>query len=403
MPIADAPAEKSGGPLSWFDNWVKRLAAIVGLVAAVLGIYKALSGNDAKTPGNLTLITDVTVIENQYQEATGKPLTDANLREAVRSAVNLAKAGQYEASRQLFAQLASTVPVPAVFNNLGALNAEKGDVDAARAAYQQAVAKNADYGPALDNLKKLTTVEQAQVIDVKGEEREPNNDFNHANQLAVGDKITAAIADAADVDFYHFKTQTPKGQRDLFQASFENGGLTLRPALVLHAENHRTLNEECYSHEALARVDCTFAAQSGDTFFVKVAGLDGTSGAYRFVVTPLRRYDTFEPNDDFPQATPLSENTTIDASIMDENDADFYQWKAGRTGQLTVRFENGGTILRPAVVLYNANRGTITDQCYSHEALASVDCSLAAQAGSSYYVKVYGIDRTAGAYKLTVK
>src|ERR1700752_1073005 len=159
MPMANAPARKAGGPLRWFDNWVKRLAAIVGLAAAVLGIYKTLSGNDTKTPGNLTLITDVTVIENQYQEATGKTITDATLKEAVRSAVNLAKAGQYEASRQLFAQLATTVPVPSVFNNLGALNAEKGDVDGARAAYQQAVARNADYGPALQNLKKLTTID----------------------------------------------------------------------------------------------------------------------------------------------------------------------------------------------------------------------------------------------------
>jgi hypothetical protein len=116
MPTAEAPVRKAGSPLRWLDNWIKRLTAIVVLVAGMLGIYKTLSGNDTKTPGNLTLITDVTVIENQYQEATGKPLTDANLKETVRSAVNLAKAGQYEASRQLFAQLASTVPVPAVFN-----------------------------------------------------------------------------------------------------------------------------------------------------------------------------------------------------------------------------------------------------------------------------------------------
>jgi len=403
MPTTESPVKKAGSLLGWFDSGIKRLTAIVVLVAGVLGIYKSLSGRDTKTPGNLTLITDITVIENQYQEATGKPLTDANLKEAIRSAVNLAKAGQYEASRQLFAQLASTVPVPAVFNNLGALNAEKGDVEGARTAYQQAVAKNADYAPALQNLKKLTTVAPSQVTGVKGEEREPNNDFNHANEVAVGDKITAAIADAGDADFYHFKIQTPKGQRDVYQASFENGGLALRPALVLYRENHSTLNDQCYSHEALSRVDCTFSAQSGDTFFVKVSSLDATSGAYQFVVTPLRRYDTFEPNDDFPQATHVSENTTIDASITDGSDVDFYEWKAGRTGQLTVKFENGGTTLRPGLVVYAANHGTINDQCYSHEALAAVDCSFEAQAGSSYFVKVSGIDATSGPYKLIVK
>src|SRR5215831_17043960 len=77
MPTAEAPVRKAGSPLRWLDSWIKRLTAIVVLVAGVLGIYKTLGGNDTKTPGNLTLITDVTVIENQYQEATGKPLTDA--------------------------------------------------------------------------------------------------------------------------------------------------------------------------------------------------------------------------------------------------------------------------------------------------------------------------------------
>ncbi len=403
MPSADAPAKKSGRSWGWFDNWVKRLAAVVALVAAVIGVFKTFSGSqDTKTPGNFTLVTDVTVIENQYQEATGRPLTDANIKDLVRSAVNLAKAGQYEASRKLFQQLASTVPVPAVFNNLGALDAEKGDVQGAREAYQQAVAKNADYQPALQNLKKLATIEEPHPTGVKGQEHEPNNDFNHANEIAVGDKITASIADASDTDFYQFKTSS--GPRDIFQVSVENGGITLYPYVAVYDGNrHKIAETNQYLREALAQLDSPFSAQSGSTYYVQVSGLAGTSGSYTLLVRPLRRYDTFEPNDDFPEAKSISPGSTIEANIMDANDADFYQVKAGGTGQLTARIDNG-TSLYPYVAVYDGNRHKIAEtNQYLREALAQLDSPFSAQSGSTYYVQVSGLAGTSGAYKLTVK
>ena len=141
----ESTSKKAGLGLRWFDGWVKRLAAVVGLLAATYGLIYNLMNHgkgEAKTPGNLTLITDVTLIENQYQQATGQPLTDTATKELVRGAMNLAKAGQYDESRKLFQQLATIVPVPSVLNNLGALDAEAKDEKGARQAYEQAIAKD---------------------------------------------------------------------------------------------------------------------------------------------------------------------------------------------------------------------------------------------------------------------
>ena len=383
-----------------FDSWVARLTAVVTLLAAAYALYAAIHGKgETKTPNNFTLISDVTVIENQYQQYMGQPLTDTATKDTIRSAVNLAKAGQYAESRKLFQQLASSVPVPAVLNNLGTLDAQAGDKDSARQAFQQAIAKGGDYQPAIQNLKRLTSNEGPKPVPVRGQESEPNNDFDQANEIRVGDAIAASIADNSDQDFFRFTAQA--GPRDIYQASVNNRSTTLHPQINVYDGNRHEICSQA-SNEALAQLDCRFSAQAGSSYFVEVSGYWGTSGAYTLLVNPLKLYDSFEPNDDFTQAKKISVGRTIEANIMDQNDTDYYLVEAGGTGDLTARFENGGTTLLPQIDVYDGNRHDICQQA-SNEALSQLDCRFSAQAGSPYYVEVRGYWGTSGAYKLTVK
>src|SRR5262249_17782698 len=155
-------------------------------------------GGQQSTTNNFTTITDVTVIENQYQQVTGQPLTDPALKEEIRQAVNLIKAGQFDASRKIFEQVAARAPVPAVFTNIGGLAAESGDIAAARQSYQQALAKDPDYKPAKNNLDALVRVEAPKATETSGQEIEPNNNFDHVNVIPPGAKIAAAISAAGD-------------------------------------------------------------------------------------------------------------------------------------------------------------------------------------------------------------
>ncbi|MSV30799.1 MAG: hypothetical protein EXQ52_18935 [Bryobacterales bacterium] len=52
-------------------------------------------------------------------------MTDPDSKDLIAAAVNLAKAGRYEASRKAFEQFAEKAPVAAVYNNIGALNNEQ--------------------------------------------------------------------------------------------------------------------------------------------------------------------------------------------------------------------------------------------------------------------------------------
>ncbi len=386
-------------------DWYKWAAGIaVPIAVAVIGVFKHAGGGsgEKQTPNNFTLVTDVTVIENQYQQIVGQPLKDENVKQLIRAAVNLAKAGQNEESRKLFQQLAGSVPVPAVYNNVGVLDAETGNLEGARQAYQQALSKDPDYKLARQNLQTLVRFEAPRITDVRDQESEPNNDFNHTNLISIGRKIAGAISDGSDTDFFQFKT--PQGPRDIYQATIENGSTTLHPGLTVFDGNRHQLNA-CYSwSESVAQVDCPFSALPQSAYYVQVSGLQATTGSYVLVVTSLKRYDSYEPNDDFPQAKSISIANTIEANIMDGSDTDFYIVKTGTAGgQLAARIENGSTTLHPGLTVFDGNRHQL-NACYSwNESVAQLDCPFSALPQSTYYVQVSGLQSTAGAYKLAVK
>src|SRR5437773_498501 len=138
---ASTVAFKKGGNRRKIDYLKWSTGVMVPIVVAAIGMLKG-SSSDMKIPGTSnTFITNVSVIQNQYQQITGQPLKDSTVKR-LQEGVNLAKAGQFEASRRIFEEITSSIPVPAVYSNLGALYAQKGDAGAARGAYQQAVAKD---------------------------------------------------------------------------------------------------------------------------------------------------------------------------------------------------------------------------------------------------------------------
>lgn len=404
MSETTSPEKSDATKSEWLnERRIKILATIVvPVVVAVIGLYKISGGGGGEkhTPNNFTLITDVSVIENQYLQITGHPLKDDNLKQLIQSAVNLAKAGQNEESRKLFEQVASAVPVPAVYTNLGSLNAEKGDFPAAHQAYVQALAKDADYKPALQSLQTLARIDRPTVTPVDAQEAEPNNDFNHVNLFKVGSKIAGAISDGTDNDFFQFSTTS--GPRDYYQVALNNGSLTLDPSIRVYDANRQKV-KECLSWESVAHVDCAFSALPESTYLVQIWGNVGTAGAYDFVVTPTKSYDSFEPNDDFPQAKAISLGNTIEANIMDGSDTDFYLLKTDSAGgQLSAKLDNDSTTLKPIVTVYGSNRQQVQN-CTFWEPVAHVECAFAAQPQATYYVQVSGNVGTAGKYKLTVK
>jgi hypothetical protein len=393
-----APAQaRQRSKIKW-QIWAASVA--VPIIVALIGIYKPDSGAKEKTPGNFTYIGSVSVIENEIQQFMPGQTEDAATKARVVSAVNLAKAGQFEASRAIFEQLAKDIPVPAILTSAGALNAENGNAQAARAYYQQALAKEPDYKAALNDLTALQTVKAEGRPIAGGHEVEPNNDIFHANILPLSTTVVAEISSTSDTDFFRFTAgHLP---RDYYRISLKNLSTTLSPEITVYDQQKNQMFYD-YRDTVGAEFDHDFVPVPDSVYYVQVAGRGNTVGPYSLTITPLHKYDRFEPNDDIASAKSIPLGKSVEASIMDPLDSDFFQVKSGSAaGNLTVSVKNLSTTLAPGITVYDQQKNQIFYD-YRDTAGADFDRAFPVQPNTAYFVQIAGRGNTAGAYSLTVK
>jgi tetratricopeptide (TPR) repeat protein len=377
-----------------YFKWTAGIA--VPIIVAIIGLYKSGSGDEKKTPGNFEYIGSVQIIENQYQQFVGQPLKDESTRAQLTAAMNLAQAGQYDASLPIFEQLAEKVPVPAIYNSIGSFYAEKGDTKNARNYFLKAIAKDPNYKPTLDNLARLT--EAPKSVDarpISSREAEPNNDILHANVMPVGASIAGEISDPSDTDFFQF-TSGP-APRDIYRITM-TPALTLRPDIHVYDSNRNHLFEDSRPTGG-AVLERDFSPAASTVYFVQVAPYDN-SGAYTLSVKPLHAFDSFEPDDDIASARTIALGKTIEANIMDASDTDFYQVKSGSAPSLTVTM-NPVPSLRPDIHVYDAQRNHLFEDSRPTGG-AILERKFDVQPNSVYYIQIAPYDN-AGKYTLTVQ
>src|SRR5438105_2200608 len=324
MSIAGATSSKRRKPVDYY-KWAAGIG--VPIIIAVIGLYKPGSGGERTTPSGFTYVGQMSVIENQYQQYLGQPLKDEATKAQIQSALNLAAAGQYDASRRLFEQLAGALPLPAIFTSVGSLYAEQGNIRAAREFYDKAVAKDPSYKLALKDLKALDSVKAEGPHAAAGHEVEPNNDIPHANIAPLGTAVLSDISAPADTDFFRYTTgHTP---RDRYRISIKNLSTTLSPGIRIYDEQKNLLTQGYDSNAvrdtAGADLDYDQSPPPDATYYIEVYPRGNTTGPYSLTVVPQHTYDRFEPNDDIPSAKPLMLGTAIEANIMDPQDTDFFQ------------------------------------------------------------------------------
>jgi hypothetical protein len=104
---------------------------------------------------NNTLVTNVNVIAQEYEQQTGQPLGD-DLRRQIEAAVNAAMQNNHTESIRLLEQVAQVAPVPAIYNNLGVEYAKTQNAEASRRAFDLSKAKIAEVAAAAANNRPLS-------------------------------------------------------------------------------------------------------------------------------------------------------------------------------------------------------------------------------------------------------
>jgi hypothetical protein len=156
-----------------------------------------------------------------------------------------------------------------------------------------------------------------------------------------------------------------------------------------------------YSDTRGADLESFLTGAPGAAFYIRVSSRGGTSGTYALLVKPLRRFDSFEPNDTIQQPAAIALGKTIDANIMDASDVDYYQLQSsGDT--LSVHLKNTSSSLAPQITIFDGKKNE-HESNYSDTPGADVDLQAKVTARDTCYVKISPRGGTAGAYSLTVK
>lgn len=231
----------------------------------------------------------------------------------------------------------------------------------------------------------------------KGQESEPNNVAAQATELSLNGEAEGEVTAKDDPDY--FKLLPVKDLRDRVVVKLVNYSESLRPSIVIYNQKKSKMGE-AYDYTYGADVEYAFTAELGTPYYVKVSPWDST-GKYKLMTRYQNAHDAFEPNDSAASATPISPGQTVQANVMDAQDADWYKLAAAPGASVQVQLKNRSTTLRPSVYIYNENKSKILDK-YDYTYGASLTFSFDATAGKTYYLKVSPWDSN-GAYELTLK
>jgi tetratricopeptide (TPR) repeat protein len=397
MTAETAGAAHAKKPVDYSKKLWWLAAIVVPILVAV--IAKLPLGGDSPVAGT-TYVTNMSVIENEYKLIVGQPLEDSDLKQKIQRAIELGKAHDFPAASALLQEAIQRAPIPALYNNLGVVLQGASDTQRAQQAYRQALATNPTYSSAQANLNRLqTALVDTDTHPVTDRESEPNNDIFHANLISLDRVVSAAIADATDVDYYSFTT--PPVYRDRVEIHVENQSTTLAPYIGLYNSDRAYIN---YVQNTTPAGNVTFplVALPGTKYFFVVQGFQGTSGAYKVTVRALKAYDSYEPNDDIFHASPINTGRSIEAAIMDSGDVDYFQFKTSKGGNVAITLENRSTTLAPYIALYNSDRSYV-NYVQNTTPAGNVTFPFVALPDTKYFFVVTGFQGTSGAYTFTVK
>src|SRR5581483_9714346 len=134
------------------------------------------------------------------------------------------------------------------------------------------------------------------------------------------------------------------------------------------------------------------------TYYLNVSGDNTSVGAYAIQVKPLKKFDSFEPDDDIYSVHALTLGQTIDANIMDADDSDYYSFESPRSGVVSIDIENRSGVLIPALTTFTPDRRTSGFGPDLQTPGASLHHTMAVQEGQTYFIQVWSQAKTAGEY-----
>ena len=379
------------------------VAIVVPIVIAVVGVVPVfISDSGAKGESFYVDVVgtqfngevafhNVTIVAEQARQELGKELSD-DMVEALRRAVELARAQNFTDAIPAFESVAKVAPVSAVLNNLGAAYLATGNKEKATRYFEEAVALTANEKAARFNLEQVRTGNQtdgsASEITIasdtkekpvaRGEDQKTNDTIFLASPIEVDTELEAEISDTNDQDFFKFRYKA--SLRDRLTVKMESRSSTLRPHVTMYDKNKSQISDH-YNGTYGASLEFTMSVDPQHDYYLQVHPYDG-SGQYWLTVVSHQAYDRHEPNDDQFSAARMEVGQPITANIMDAEDTDWYQLTGVNIEESTVKMEIQSASLRPHVTVFDKNKSQISDH-YNGTYGADLEFAFKTEPGSS--------------------
>jgi hypothetical protein len=157
----------------------------VGVIAVPLLLFvltRLLPEKKDSGPNSLMYVNNLTLIQTQFLQVMGQPLSDPKLTSLIEQAVQLGERGEYQLSIPLYEQAVAQAPIPALLNNLGVQYVRAQEIELARKRFEQALQQDPNYEAARKNLGFLTAIRLAESAKPQAVASKPENRID-AEQL----------------------------------------------------------------------------------------------------------------------------------------------------------------------------------------------------------------------------
>jgi hypothetical protein len=368
-------------------------------MAALCTLLSACIGRGPRTlPG---YIASADTFRQEYGRYHGRSAPGVELADQFQLAAQSTAAAKYAEAVSVLDTLSRKAPLPVVFNDLGVLYAQLDDRGHAVNAFREALAIDLTYQPVRFNINRLRGFTSNEADPVT-REIEPNGNANSANAISLGKAVEAEIsAGQGDEDYFRF--HAPPEPRDIISLEIVNNSQTLAPMAAIFTEDLRQQNWGKAVREPGASLTVQFSPEPNAVLYVQVRGYGFTAGKYTLTLRPLRAFDAYEPDDTIFTAHHLEIGREIEANIMDGRDTDYYSFTAPRDGAVHVEIRNRSATLVPALATFHPDMRASGFGPDVRTAGDSLKYDMPVASGKTYYIQVWPLRNSSGAYSLAVR
>ncbi|MFH1229966.1 MAG: FlgD immunoglobulin-like domain containing protein, partial [Planctomycetota bacterium] len=188
---------------------------------------------------------------------------------------------------------------------------------------------------------------------------EPNNDFEHAASINIGDSIQATIFNTGDLDYYKIHTDT----QGMLTVNMTNVPSNIIPVISIYDSAYNPLLDLVVGSPGQDLIFNSELPGSGD-YYLQVYDASGSSSStspYNLRATFISAADAYEPNNDFEHASSIQIGDSIQATIFTAGDIDYYKIHADTQGMLTVNMANVPANIIPVISIYDSTYNPLLD------------------------------------------